>query len=140
MRRSPRARGVFSRIRQAASAVIWNHTWRPSGLSSAPYQRVRPLGSRPEARGVRVRGAPRLVLALPFDNDRQPVVGPHVPPQIIHFEQVRTRTNGPVEGINNKLRVIARRAYGFHSPGALISMLFLCCGGIELAPPLPARI
>ena len=24
-------------------------------------------------------------------------------------------TNGPVEGINNKLRVIARRAYGFHS-------------------------
>ena len=49
-------------------------------------------------------------------------------------------TNGPVEGINNKLRVIARRAYGFHSPGALISMLFLCCGGIELAPPLPTRI
>ena len=31
-------------------------------------------------------------------------------------------TNGPVEGINNKLRVIARRAYGFHSPGALISL------------------
>ena len=44
-------------------------------------------------------------------------------------------TNGPVEGVNNKLRVVARRAYGFHSPGALISMLFLCCGGIELAPP-----
>ncbi len=49
-------------------------------------------------------------------------------------------TNGPVEGINNKLRVIARRAYGFHTPGALISMLFLCCGGIELAPPLPTRV
>ena len=46
-------------------------------------------------------------------------------------------TNGPVEGINNKLRVIARRAYGFHSAGALISMLFLCCEGIELAPPYP---
>ena len=38
------------------------------------------------------------------------------------------------------LRVIARRAYGFHSHGALISMLFLCCGGIELAPPLPTRV
>ena len=49
-------------------------------------------------------------------------------------------TNGLVEGINNKLRVIARRAYGFHSHGALISMLFLCCGGIELAPPLPTRV
>ncbi len=34
----------------------------------------------------------------------------------------------------------ARRAYGFHSHGALISMLFLCCGGIELAPPLPTAI
>jgi transposase len=49
-------------------------------------------------------------------------------------------TNEPVEGINNKLRVIARRAYGFHSHSALISMLFLCCGGIELAPPLPTAI
>ena len=49
-------------------------------------------------------------------------------------------TNGPVEGVNNKLRVVARRAYGFHSPGTFISMLFLCCGGIELAPPLPTPI
>jgi len=46
-------------------------------------------------------------------------------------------TNGIVEGINNRLRVIARRAYGFHSPGPLIAMLFLCCGGIVLNPPLP---
>ncbi len=49
-------------------------------------------------------------------------------------DERRERSNRPVEGINNKLRVIARRAYGFHSAG---SMLFLCCGGIELAPPLP---
>jgi len=47
-------------------------------------------------------------------------------------------TNGLVEGINNHLRMIARRAYGFHSASALISMLFLCCGGIELHPPLPS--
>jgi transposase len=46
-------------------------------------------------------------------------------------------TNGLVEGINNKIRVIARRAYGFHSPEALMGMVFLCCGGITLAPPLP---
>ena len=37
-------------------------------------------------------------------------------------------TNGPVEGINNKLRVIARRAYGFHSPGALIWLSSNGCG------------
>lgn len=46
-------------------------------------------------------------------------------------------TNGLVEGINNKLRMIARRAYGFHSHHSLIAMLFLCCGGIRLSPPIP---
>jgi transposase len=46
-------------------------------------------------------------------------------------------TNGIVEGFNNKLRMIARRAFGFHSPTPLIAMLYLCCGGIQLDPPLP---
>jgi hypothetical protein len=46
-------------------------------------------------------------------------------------------TNGIVEGINTRLRMIARRAFGFHGPEALISMLYLCCGGIELNPRLP---
>ena len=58
-----------------------------------------------------------------------------------HFDgilaYVQTRlTNGLTEGINNKLRVIARRAYGFHSPQPLIAMLLLTCGGIKLEPPL----
>ena len=58
-----------------------------------------------------------------------------------HFEgilaYVQTRlTNGLTEGFNNKLRVIARRAYGFHSPQPLIAMLLLTCGGIQLKPPL----
>lgn len=46
-------------------------------------------------------------------------------------------TNAIVEGINNRLRMIARRAYGFHSHHSLVAMLFLCCGGIRLSPPLP---
>ena len=46
-------------------------------------------------------------------------------------------TNGFAEGINNKLRMIARRAFGFHSADALIAMLFLNCGDIRLDPPLP---
>ena len=46
-------------------------------------------------------------------------------------------TNGPVEGINNRMRMVARRAFGFHSAEALISMLFLCCSKIELTPALP---
>lgn len=53
---------------------------------------------------------------------------------------IRTRlSNGLVEGLNNKIRVIARRAYGFHSHEALIAMIFLNCGGIQLDPPLPTR-
>jgi len=61
-----------------------------------------------------------------------------------HFDgvlaYVKTRlTNGLVEGINNKLRMIARRAFGFHSAGALIGSLFLSCGGIELNPPIPSN-
>ena len=46
-------------------------------------------------------------------------------------------TNGLTEGFNNKLRMVARRAFGFHSAGALIGMLFLTCGGVTTNPPLP---
>ena len=59
-----------------------------------------------------------------------------------HFDgilaYVKTRlTNGLVEGLNNKLRMITRRAFGFHSAEALIAILFLNSGGIQLDPPLP---
>jgi transposase len=51
---------------------------------------------------------------------------------------VKTRlTNGLTEGLNNKTRLITRRAYGFHSAHALGAMIHLCCGGIRLDPPLP---
>jgi hypothetical protein len=33
--------------------------------------------------------------------------------------------------------MIARRAFGFHSPKPLIAMIFLACGGISLDPVLP---
>lgn len=44
-------------------------------------------------------------------------------------------TNGVVEGLNNKARLLTRRAYGFHSASAAIAMIMLCCTGIELGPP-----
>lgn len=46
-------------------------------------------------------------------------------------------SNGLVEGLNNKIRLLTRRAFGFHSSHALAAMIHLCCGGIELTPPLP---
>jgi transposase len=59
-----------------------------------------------------------------------------------HFDgilaYVRERlSNGFLEGINNRIRMIAHRAYGFHSHHALSAMIFLCCSGITLNPPLP---
>ena len=44
-------------------------------------------------------------------------------------------TNGIVEGLNNKVRVITRRSFGFHSATALIALIMLCCTNIELHPP-----
>ena len=50
---------------------------------------------------------------------------------------IQTRLpNGLVEGIKGNLRMITRRAYGFHSHQVLIGMIFLTCGGIQLEPPL----
>lgn len=43
-------------------------------------------------------------------------------------------SNGRIEGLNGKARVITRRAFGFHSAGSLIAMLFLCCGGVTANP------
>jgi transposase len=47
-------------------------------------------------------------------------------------------SNGLLEGLNNKIRLITRRAFGFHSAQALTAMIHLCCGGLSLTPPLPA--
>lgn len=44
-------------------------------------------------------------------------------------------TNGIVEGLHNKVRVITHRAYGFHSAAAVIAMIMLCCTDIQIAPP-----
>lgn len=46
-------------------------------------------------------------------------------------------SNARVEATNTHLRVLTRRAYGFHTPEALIAMAMLTRGG--LCPPLPGR-
>ena len=43
-------------------------------------------------------------------------------------------SNGRTEALNGKLRTLTRRSYGFHSAGALIALLYLCCAGIHLHP------
>jgi len=46
-------------------------------------------------------------------------------------------SNARVEQVNTQLRLITRRAYGFHSPHAAIALAMLALGG--LCPPLPGR-
>jgi transposase len=43
--------------------------------------------------------------------------------------------NGRLEALNSKVRLLSHRAYGFHSAGALIAMIYLCCAGIQIDLP-----
>lgn len=45
-------------------------------------------------------------------------------------------SNGRLEGLNNKIRLISHRAFGFHSAEALLALVYLCCSGITV--PLPS--
>jgi membrane-bound metal-dependent hydrolase YbcI (DUF457 family) len=40
-----------------------------------------------------------------------------------------------LEGIASKIRLINHRGYGHHTAAALISMIYLCCGGITIQLP-----
>ena len=44
-------------------------------------------------------------------------------------------SNARVEAINTQIRLITRRAFGFHSPDALIALAMLTLA--DLCPPLP---
>lgn len=46
-------------------------------------------------------------------------------------------TNARVEALNNRIRLLTRIAFGFHSAQPLIAMVMLALGG--LCPPLPGR-
>jgi transposase len=43
--------------------------------------------------------------------------------------------NARAEGLNNHVRLIIRRAYGFHSPTAALALVMLSCGPIQLRLP-----
>ena len=44
-------------------------------------------------------------------------------------------TNGRLEGLNSRIRLISHRSFGFHSPDPLIALIYLCCTRIVI--PLP---
>jgi transposase len=44
-------------------------------------------------------------------------------------------SNGRLEGLNSKIRLISHRAFGFHSANPLIALVYLCCSGVTVALP-----
>ena len=53
----------------------------------------------------------------------------------IYAAVTRNLSNGRHEGLNNKIRTMTRRAYGFHSPEAALALIMLACGPIEIKLP-----
>ncbi len=47
----------------------------------------------------------------------------------------RGLNNGRVEGLNRRVRLIVRRAFGFHSAQAALALVMLSCGPIQLRLP-----
>jgi transposase len=44
-------------------------------------------------------------------------------------------TNGRLEGLNSRIRLISHRSFGFHSAAPLIALIYLCCSGITIELP-----
>ena len=44
-------------------------------------------------------------------------------------------SNGRLEGLNSKIRLISHRAFGFHSADPLIALVYLCCSGVTITLP-----
>jgi transposase len=44
-------------------------------------------------------------------------------------------SNGRLEGLNSRIRLISHRSFGFHSAQPLIALVYLCCSGIVIDLP-----
>jgi transposase len=44
-------------------------------------------------------------------------------------------TNGRLEGLNSRIRLISHRSFGFHSAAPPIALVYLCCTGITIKLP-----
>ena len=77
------------------------------------------------SKAIRSRLAPFLRLAKTIRRHRNGIL-----------QAIRLGINqGRTEALNNKVRLITRRAYGFHSARAALALVMLTCGPITLQPP-----
>ena len=43
-------------------------------------------------------------------------------------------TNGPIEGLNNKIQGLVKKAYGYRNTKRFITDIYFHCGGLDLYP------
>jgi len=43
-------------------------------------------------------------------------------------------SNGRMEGLNSKVRLLSHRSFGFHGPEPLIALIYLCCSRLTITP------
>ena len=48
------------------------------------------------------------------------------------FFRYSGQTHPMAEGINNKIKLLIHKTFGFHNVAALMAMIHLCCTGIVL--------
>jgi transposase len=44
-------------------------------------------------------------------------------------------SNGRMEGLHSKVRLLSHRSFGFHGPHPLIALIYLCCTRLTIDPP-----
>ena len=44
-------------------------------------------------------------------------------------------SNGRLEGLNSRIRLISHRSFGFHTANPVIALVYLCCSGIVINLP-----
>jgi len=57
---------------------------------------------------------------------------------VLAWTRVRL-SNGAVEGMNNKIKLISHRAFGFRHARNFIAAIYHCCARLPLPPAAPAR-
>jgi transposase len=120
---------TLRRLRRAGGRVWRAYTLKEAlraifqpGLS---LQDVTTLLDRFISKATRSRLAPFVRLAQTIRRHRD---------GILHA--IRLGINqGRTEALNNKVRLITRRAYGFHTAEAALALVMLTCGPITLQPP-----
>ena len=115
---------------------------QPPPLSGVPAQGAAAAALPPRRSRTGSRVPRRLAwVGFPLEASAVRQAGPHDSPPPRDREGILAAirlglSNGRLEGLNSKVRLISHRSFGLHSVAPLIALVYLCCGGLVVTPPL----